>query len=186
MAYFEFSTTKTSRVAQRLMRSLPASPRCGMCGAPFAGIGSRLVRQLGYRPSRKTQPCVQRASSWRRQEESRPSRRVVRGSARLHNALGVDHPARGEWPIATFLRRRRGGAFPKAMIDKLIGDEVMALYLPIYVCVGSMASQRWRERGLSAQIRLSLSWRAGTVARTQGRRWSDQLIDLRTCEVAAS
>ena len=36
-----------------MLRSLPSSPRCGICGAPFAGFGSRLVRPLGYRPSRK-------------------------------------------------------------------------------------------------------------------------------------
>src|SRR5258707_1167214 len=57
-AYFDFSTTRSSRLAQRLMLSLPASPRCGMCGAPFAGIGGRLVRPLGYSPPRKNPaPC---------------------------------------------------------------------------------------------------------------------------------
>ena len=37
----------------------------------------------------------------------------------------------------------------------------------------------------AALNRLSQRWCAGTVARTQGRRWSDKLIDLWTCEVAA-
>lgn len=32
---------------------LPSTPRCGYCGAPFAGVGARLARPLGYRPSRK-------------------------------------------------------------------------------------------------------------------------------------
>src|ERR1017187_2417374 len=34
-------------------RALPSSPRCGVCGAPFAGIGRWVVGPLGYRRSRK-------------------------------------------------------------------------------------------------------------------------------------
>src|SRR3979411_3060631 len=36
-----------------LFRALPSSPRCGICGAPFAGLGRWIVGPLGYRPSRK-------------------------------------------------------------------------------------------------------------------------------------
>ena len=42
------------RGVSRALRALPSSPRCGICGAPFEGIGGRLVRPLGYRPSRKS------------------------------------------------------------------------------------------------------------------------------------
>src|ERR1700760_1485620 len=40
-------------VVAALLRSLPSSPRCGVCGAPFAGLGARIVAPMGYRPSRK-------------------------------------------------------------------------------------------------------------------------------------
>ena len=46
-------TEGVGRASGWVLRTLPASPRCGICGAPFAGIGGRLVRPLGYRPSRK-------------------------------------------------------------------------------------------------------------------------------------
>ncbi len=45
---------------------------------------------------------------------------------------------------------------------------------------------RRRNRQRSLEIGCRCAGSASTVARTQGRRWSDQLIDLRTCEVAAS
>ena len=38
----------------RLLPSLASSPRCGICGAPFAGVWARhIAGPLGYRPSRK-------------------------------------------------------------------------------------------------------------------------------------
>src|SRR5688572_21836522 len=52
-AYWRFGTQPTSRVMKRVMRTLPSTPRCGYCGAPFGGVGRHLVGPLGYRPSRK-------------------------------------------------------------------------------------------------------------------------------------
>src|SRR6476660_447897 len=53
-AYFAMASDPAGRTVSRVLRSLPSSPRCGICGAPFSGIGSRLVRPLGYRQSRKS------------------------------------------------------------------------------------------------------------------------------------
>ena len=52
-AYWAFGAQPTNRAFKRLLRSLPSSPRCGYCAAPFAGPGKHLVARLGYRPSRK-------------------------------------------------------------------------------------------------------------------------------------
>ena len=48
--------------------------------------------------------------------------------------------------------------------------------------------RRDRQRSLSANAKIGCraAGVASTVARTQGRRWSEKLIDLWTCEVAAS
>ena len=52
-AYFTMaSSDPAGRAMSRVLRALPSSPRCGICGAPFSGFGARLVRPLGYRPSR--------------------------------------------------------------------------------------------------------------------------------------
>ncbi|HEX5594102.1 MAG TPA: adenylate/guanylate cyclase domain-containing protein [Solirubrobacterales bacterium] len=53
-AYFAMASDPMGRTVSRMLRSLPTSPRCGICGAPFSGFGSRLLRPLGYRPSRKS------------------------------------------------------------------------------------------------------------------------------------
>lgn len=42
-----------NRVINWLFFALPRSPRCGVCGAPFAGLGRLVAGPLGYRPSRK-------------------------------------------------------------------------------------------------------------------------------------
>src|SRR5215212_103686 len=52
-AYFEFGAQRQNRAMKRVLRSLPSTPRCGFCGAPFSGFGARVVGPLGYRPSRK-------------------------------------------------------------------------------------------------------------------------------------
>ena len=138
LAYFDFSTTLTSRVAHRLMRSLPASPRCGLCGAPFAGFGSRLVRPLGYRPSRKNPTlcatCVELAPPGGITTEVGVLFADVRGFTAQSELITPQE-------ASAVLRRLYTVAeevlFPKAIIDKLIGDEVMALYLPLYVSGGS-------------------------------------------------
>src|SRR5688572_30297833 len=52
-SYWRVGTQPASRALKRVLRALPSTPRCGYCGAPFAGVGARVVRPLGYRPSRK-------------------------------------------------------------------------------------------------------------------------------------
>jgi len=50
---WKLHSTGAGGVVGRFLRSLPSSPRCCICGAPFAGPGSRIAGPLGYRPSRK-------------------------------------------------------------------------------------------------------------------------------------
>ena len=52
-SYIRFSAQPRNRAFKRVLRAMPSTPRCGFCGAPFAGMGGRMVRPLGYRPSRK-------------------------------------------------------------------------------------------------------------------------------------
>jgi len=53
-AYFEMASGRMGSAVSGVLRALPSSPRCGICGAPFSGFGSRLIRPLGYRQSRKS------------------------------------------------------------------------------------------------------------------------------------
>jgi len=133
-AYFEFSTVTSTRAVHSVMRALPSSPRCGMCGAPFAGIGGRLVRPLGFRPSRKNPTlcatCVELAPPGGITTEVGVMFADLRGFTTRSESLTPQE-------ASALLRRLYSVAedvlFPEALIDKLIGDEVMALYLPIFV-----------------------------------------------------
>ena len=139
-AYFEFSTVTSTRAVHRLLRSLPSTPRCGMCGAPFAGFGSRLVRPLGFRPSRKNPSlcatCVELAPPGGITTEVGVMFADLRGFTTRSESITPQE-------ASALLRRLYAIAedvlFPEALIDKLIGDEVMALYLPIFV-TGSKSS----------------------------------------------
>jgi adenylate cyclase len=112
---------------------MPSSPRCGICGAPFAGIGSRLVRPLGYRPSRRNPnicaTCVEASPPGGMTTDAGVLFADLRRFTRISEERDPEE-------LTSLLRRFYGCAedvlFPEALIDKLIGDEVMALYLPIY------------------------------------------------------
>jgi adenylate cyclase len=129
-ALWAFEHTSGPRALKRLWSALPSSPRCGMCGAPFAGFGRMITRPLGYRPSRKNPhlcaTCV---------ELSPPGGMTATTGILFADLRGFTSASEGRDPeeVSKTLRRFYGCAeqvlFPEALIDKLIGDEVMALYL---------------------------------------------------------
>jgi adenylate cyclase len=120
------------RGVRRMFRVVPSSPRCGLCLAPFSGLGGRVFRLAGFAPSRKNPrycgECFERAPhggaevvagilfadvrGFTTYSESRPPET----SARLLNRF---------YRAATDVLAARG-----AIIDKLIGDEVMAIFVP--------------------------------------------------------
>lgn len=122
--------TPGARTLKRVWRSFPSERRCGMCGAPFEGVGRMISRPLGYRPSRKNPhicaTCV---------ELSPPGGTTTDVGILFADLRGFTGASEGADPeeVSKTLRRFYGCAeqvlFPEAIIDKLIGDEVMALYL---------------------------------------------------------
>jgi adenylate cyclase len=137
-SYWRYAVQPSTRAVKRVLRAMPHSPRCGYCGAPFAGIGARIVRPLGYRPSRKNpylcSVCVELA----------PPGGTTMGIGVLFADLrGFTSESELRTPVETSTDLRRFYAhaekvlFPEALIDKLIGDEVMALYVPPFVVPGT-------------------------------------------------
>jgi adenylate cyclase len=129
--FFRSLESHRGRVFLRLMRRLPKDPRCAVCQAPYAGAGGRLMGRFGFTPSRKNPRlcanCFEKAPM---------------GGVEMHVGIlfadvrGFTSLAEGQAPddVATLLNRFYASAVDvlcrHAIIDKLVGDEVMALYLP--------------------------------------------------------
>jgi adenylate cyclase len=130
-AEYEVSNGPVARAVRRFLMALPSSPRCGRCGAPFGGPGRLIVGPLGYRPSRKNPTicavCV---------ETSPPGGMKMHTGVLFADMRGFTAQAESADPeqvsilLRRFYRCAEDVLFPDAIIDKVIGDEVMALYLP--------------------------------------------------------
>ena len=133
-AYFDHGRTLAVQRMKGVLRSIPSSPRCGFCGAPFSGLGSKVLRPLGYRQSRKNpnvcDVCVEMAPPGGMTMAPGVLFADVRGFTALSERVG-HHEAPAL--LHRFYACAERTLFPEALIDKLIGDEVMALYIPSYM-----------------------------------------------------
>jgi adenylate cyclase len=120
------------RFARRIFPLLPAAPRCKFCNSPFAGIGGRICRVVGMTPSRKNPQicalCCEKMPPGGAEVEIAVLFADIRGSTALAAELG---PAQ----FAAVMNRFYGAATDvlirhQATLDKLIGDEVMAFFVP--------------------------------------------------------
>jgi len=128
------------RVFLRVMRRLPSEPRCRLCHAPYGGTGGRIMRRFGFGPSRKNptlcHTCFEKAPMGGGEMEIGVLVADVRGFTSLQERLPADD-------LAQMLNRFYAAASKvltrSAIIDKLVGDEVMALYLP------RLMSEHWED-----------------------------------------
>lgn len=131
-AWMRLEEIAANRALHRLWRVLPSGPRCGICSAPFAGPGRWITRPLGFAPSRKN-PTVCAACV----ESSPPGGMTMHAGILFADLRGFTARVDGGDPeeasnvLRRFYRCAEDVLFPDAVIDKLIGDEVMALYLPV-------------------------------------------------------
>jgi adenylate cyclase len=118
----------------RLLKAIPSEPRCKFCGAPFGGLGKPIMRLLGRGRSNLN-------PSW----------------CNFCEIVAQEHPGGAEIELTMFFADVRGStglaeqmspreftallnrfyavatrifADTNAMLDKMVGDEVIALYIP--------------------------------------------------------
>ncbi len=121
--------------ARKVFSVIPASPRCKLCAAPFRGPGRIIMRFMDKAPS-KMNPNI--CNSCERFAEEHPGGAEIplsllfadiRGSTRLAESLGT---ARFSALIARFYSAVTHELLKvDALIDRLIGDEVIALFVPV-------------------------------------------------------
>ena len=118
---------------RKMTRAIPRAPRCKLCNVPFAGIG-RLFRLAGFAPSRKNpnmcNSCFERAPVGGSEVEIGVLFADVRGYTSLVESSSPEQTAE---LLKPFYRTARDVLLRQdAVIDKLVGDEVMALFIPLF------------------------------------------------------
>lgn len=122
-----------SQFIRRLFRALPSSPRCAMCYAPFHGIGNLILKPTPFTtPSRKNpmwcKACFEQSPIGGAEVPTGVLFADIRGFTAYSEGRSPEEVARLAnrfYSAATEVLARRD-----AVIDKLVGDEVMALFLP--------------------------------------------------------
>ena len=122
---------------RRIFRRIPTDPRCKLCQSPYAGLGGFIVQKFGFgRYPRNPQLC----NNCFRHALKKPGGAEleisalfadIRGSTAMAEAMSaaaysgaVDEYVR----TASHAIREPGG-----IVDKLLGDGVMALFVPGFV-----------------------------------------------------
>jgi adenylate cyclase len=136
--------------ARHVFRYLPSPPRCKVCNNPFGGLGGRVFGIAGFRPSRKNPNLCSRCCDSMPVGGAEVDIAVlfadVRGSTRLgEHAVPVEFAAllNRFYVTATQALVRYD-----AVIDKLIGDQVMAFF------VQGIAGRGYRRQAVLAGMEL--------------------------------
>jgi class 3 adenylate cyclase len=145
---------------RHLFRYVPSAPRCKLCNNPFGGFGGRIFALAGFKPSRKNprmcSRCCERLPAGGAEVDVAALFADVRGST----TLGEQTPPA---QFAELLNRFYAAATATlvrhdAVIDKLIGDEVMAFF------VKGISGPHYRRRAVQAGIDLLRAVGYGTSA----------------------
>jgi adenylate cyclase len=127
--------------ARRVFRYVPSAPRCKVCNNPFGGVGGRVFALAGFTPSRKNPTICSRCCDGLAAGGAEVDVAVLFADVRGSTALGRERSAA---EFAGVLNRFYAVATDTlvrhdAVVDKLIGDEVMAFFVqgisgPEYRC----------------------------------------------------
>lgn len=142
------------KIAQRIFRRLPRDPRCKLCQNPFAGIGGKLVGLMGRKPSRKNPNLCQYCFDHLPNGGIEIDIGVVFADVRGSTTVGVQSTAT---EFAERLNRFYATATDvlihhDGVVDKLIGDEVMALFIP------GLAGPDYRRKAALAALDLAAAF----------------------------
>jgi adenylate cyclase len=136
--------------ARRFFRLAPSAPRCKMCSSPFGGLGGRAFAAAGFTPSRKNPALCSRCCDSLPPGGAEVDVAVLFADVRGSTALGE---RLAPTDLAARLNRLYAAATATlvahdAVIDKLIGDEVMAFF------VRGVAGPDYRRRSVEAGLAL--------------------------------
>jgi adenylate cyclase len=145
--------------ARHVFRYLPSAPRCKLCQNPFGGVGGRIMSLAGFRRSRKNPNLCTRCCDALPPGGAEVDVAVLFADVRGSTALGEHAPAAD---FAALLNRFYATATHTlirhdAVIDKLIGDQVMAFF------VSGISGPQYRRQAVQAAIALLRAVGYGTA-----------------------
>ena len=136
------------RWGRHVFSALPSNPRCRLCTVPFAGVGGRAMRVLGWRPS-DGNPNV--CNTCQKALIEHHGGAEVDGTMLFADVRGSTAIAEGMSPLAfRELMERFYSIATRAVIgedgaiDKFVGDELVAMFYP------SLAGERHPARAVKA------------------------------------
>jgi len=125
------------RESRHVFAILPGHARCKFCNAPFDGAWAPILRLMGKGPSRLTQEFCQQCQILATQHLGGAEIELtllfadVRGSTRLGEQM---KPAEFSQLIGRFFSASSHVLLEShAWVDKLVGDQVIGMYLPYFV-----------------------------------------------------
>jgi adenylate cyclase len=134
------------KLSRSFWKHVPSAPRCKVCANPFGGVGGRLAGLAGWTRSRKNPNVCSRCCDSLPPGGAEVDVAVLFADVRGSTGLGERTSATDYagllnrfYAAATEVLLRHDG-----LIDKLIGDETMALFLP------GVAGPEYRRRALDA------------------------------------
>src|SRR5512133_292897 len=119
---------------RNLWRLIPQGPRCKFCNAPFHGIGAPLMRLLGQYPSRLTPHLCTRCHQIASQHFGGAEVELtmlfadIRGSTALAEKMSPSEF--GQLISRFFAVASEIIVRSQALLDRLVGDQVIGLYIP--------------------------------------------------------
>ncbi len=136
--------------ARRVFRYLPSAPRCKVCNNPFGGPAGRVLAVAGFSPSRKNPNLCSRCCDALPPGGAEVDVAVLFADVRGSTALGQRGAASDFAALLNrfYITATRTLLRHDAVIDKLIGDEVMAFF------VRGISGPQYRRRAVLAGIEL--------------------------------
>ncbi len=135
-------------IGRRVFKRIPADPRCRMCAAPFRGPGAPLMRLIGKRPSAGNPYWCSSCFDFMSKHHGGAEVELaflfadIRGSTALAERMspGDFHGLLERYfAAATRVVFERDG-----MVDKFVGDEIVAVFFPL------LTGERFVARCVSA------------------------------------
>jgi adenylate cyclase len=134
----EFLTNgdSTERRMRNIFKIIPSEPRCHLCAAPFRGPGAPFMRMIGKRQAQQNPRTCSMCFSWVSSHHGGAEIEAtmlfadIRGSTTLAEAMS---PGEFRELLDRFYTVATRVVFDHdGLVDKFVGDELVALFFPLF------------------------------------------------------